>query len=70
MKTKKVKKLALSRETLHTLEAHQMKNRVVGASGCPSCETCEVSCGGWSCYTCDVSCGGSCHTCEASCPCI
>ena len=52
MKTKKLKKLALSRETLHTLEGHQMKTLVAGGSGCP---TCDASCYG-SCYTCEVSC--------------
>jgi len=69
MKTKKLRKLALSRETLRTLEGQQMKTLVAGGSGCPTCVTCEASCYGSCEYSCYNSCGGSCYTCEVSCPC-
>ena len=62
MKTKKLKKLALSRETLLTLEGKQMKTLVAGGSGCPTCDvSCYGSCQG-SCYN---SCGGTCDSCDS-----
>ena len=70
MKTKKLKKLAISRETLLSLEGQQMRTVVAGGSGCPTCVSCDPSCYYGSCeYTCNMSCGGSCATCEMSCTC-
>ena len=69
MKTKKLKKLSLSRETLLTLEGHQMKTLVAGGSGCPTCMTFEVSCYGSCEETCYNSCNGTCDTCMWSCTC-
>lgn len=73
MKTKKLKKLTVSRETLRTLEGQQMRTLVAGGSGCPTCETCQTcpscygTCGTCTCYD---SCAGTCDSCGfATCTC-